>query len=147
MKKLLSLLFVVFSTGLVLVACQPKDDGNKDQEITYARQSYDRCAQTRGQDACNTVRGGTVMSIREYYGNANSTMGMGYGYMNPGLMIGGMQYNATQINAYFDNYLRRASKDEIVQMATQWTNSFGSFNGFYNQPMNINTTRCTAYGC
>lgn len=146
MKKLLSLLFVLSSTGLMLVACQPKDDGNKDQEITYARQSYDQCVQMRGQDACNTVKGSTVMSIREYYGNANMNTAYNWGYPTAGYMYG-TQYTASQINSYFDTYLRRASKDEVVQMANQWRNSWGSFNGFYNQPLNRTTNPCTAYGC
>lgn len=153
MKKVLSIFVVLCSSLVMLVACQPKNEGNKDQEITYARQAYDRCVQSRGQDACNVVRGNTVMSVREYFGNANN-MGIyggyangypyntGYGY-NLGYM--GNQYTPTQINTYFDSYLSRASKEEIVQIANQWTNSWGTPNGYYAPTMN--SGRCSAWGC
>lgn len=144
MKKLLSLFTLLVSSVVMLVACQPKNDGNNSQEITYARQAYDRCVQTRGQDACNVVRGNTVMSVREYYGSNINGMN-GFGYPGTGMYYGS-QYTQAQINAYFDNYLNKASREEIVQIANQWTNSWGGVNGYYSPT--INTGRgCNAYGC
>ncbi len=151
MKKVLSVLTLLVSSLFMLVACQPKNDGNTGQEIGYARQAYDRCVQSRGQDACNVVRGNTVMSIREYYGNANNGMiGGAYPYntgYNTGMYYGGNQYTQAQVTAYFDTYLTRASKEEIVQIANQWTNSWGAGNGYYAPPT-MNTGRpCHAFGC
>jgi len=146
MKKLLALSVTLFSMSLMLIACQPKDEGSKDQEITYARQAYDRCVQGRGADTCNVVRASSVMSVREFYGNTNAYNNTGWNTgWNNGINSFGMQYSVDQMNNYFNTYLRRASKEEIIQMANQWTNSWGPMNSFINPA--ANPSRCNAYGC
>ncbi len=201
MKNLISKMMLISTLGLVmgLVACQP-NGGNKDdknQEVQYARLSYDRCLQINHYEACNSVRTGSVLSLKEYFGlntnynfngntaaygtniynpnlsggyGYNQNLGGNYGY-NPNLngsygyntypntygavnngygYNGGIynnayvtQYSSQQIEDYFSNYIRRASKEEILDMASRW-NSGNTANSQYVNP---GYRTCTAQGC
>lgn len=165
-----------------LVACQPnknnKDENN--QEIQYARLSYDRCLQINHYEMCNAVRSGAVLSLKEYYGmntnyNANgynpnlynnsynmngyngynvynrtnnfangyypnyNTYGNTLGYNNYSMVT---QYSAQQIEDYFNNYVRRATKEEILDMAGRWNS--GNTTQQYNNPY---YRSCGPQGC
>lgn len=149
MKKLVYFLSIGLSLSLSLVACQNRDnDERKTEEMSAARQSYDRCVQTRGQEACNVQRSSTIMSLKEYYASSTGTMyGANYGAAYPysygaaGLQAGangvyGVQLTFQQVDNYFTNYLGRASREEIASMANQWASmSYGAFGTGMVQPM------------
>jgi hypothetical protein len=195
MKNITSkmLMFSLICTLMGLVACQ-QNGANKDeknQEVQYARLSYDRCLQINHYEACNSVRSTTVLSMKEYFGlntnyNFNGTNNVNYGYginrpgyngFNQGYNQGYnqaynnngfnqgyngyngynqgyngniysnslvTQYSAQQIDDYFSNYVRRAAKEEILDMAARWNSGNTSMQ---YQNANPYYRSCTTQGC
>lgn len=182
MKNIISkmLMFSFICTLMGLVACQ-QNGANKDeknQEVQYARLSYDRCLQINHYEACNSVRSTTVLSMKEYFGlntnyNFNGTNNVNYsnGFNRPGYngfnqgyngyngynqgfnqgYNGNLynnsfvtQYSAQQIDDYFSNYVRRAAKEEILDMAARWNSGNTSMQ---NQNVNPYYRSCTTQGC
>ncbi|MCK6597163.1 MAG: hypothetical protein L6Q37_02265 [Bdellovibrionaceae bacterium] len=144
MKKLFYLISVTLAFSVFFTACGQKDEGNKDYEVVQARQSYDRCAQLKGQAYCNTAKIGNVVSMTEFYGQSYYYNFYGY---NP--YLGGVptanQLTVDQVNTYFENYVRKASKQEILSMSNRWlqmSTEIGTVNSLYYP----NRT-CTAWGC
>lgn len=143
MRSVLTMSFVTLLTGLFLVACNNKDEGNKDAEISQARIAYDRCVSLRGQSYCNSAKAGTLASLTEFYGQSYYYNFYGYNnYLasNPNAVT----YNVDQLNVYFENYLKSATKNDIMLMSNRWYQMSTEINTFNN--LNYGR-RCTIYGC
>ncbi len=143
MRSILMMSFMTLLTSLFLVACNNKDEGNKDTEISQARVAYDRCVSMRGQSYCNSAKAGTLASLTEFYGQSYYYNFYGYNnYLasNPNAVT----YNVDQLNVYFENYLKSASKNDIMLMSNRWyqmSTETTTLNSLYYG------RRCTAYGC
>lgn len=135
---LLGMIMMFFS------ACGQKDEGNKDYEAAQARQSYERCTQLKGQSYCNSAKVGNVASITEFYGQSYYYNFYGYNpYMSGTPMTS--QLTTDQVNVYFENYVKKASKQEILTLSNRWL-QMSTEMGMTNT-LAYPTTRCTAYGC
>lgn len=141
MRSLILMGITTLLTSIMLVACNNKDEGNKDTEVMQAKQAYDRCVAVKGQSYCNSARAGAIASVSEFYGQ--SYYYNFYGYNNLAMNTGSV-YNQEQLNVYFDNYMRSNTKQDIMQMSNRW----------YQMSTEIGTTlplnygrRCTIYGC
>ncbi|MCB0369600.1 MAG: hypothetical protein KDD45_09180 [Bdellovibrionales bacterium] len=142
MKKLIILTGLIISVVLAFTACGQKDEGNKDYEVTQARQAYDRCSALKGQSYCNMAKIGNVVSMSEFYGQSyyNNSY-YGYNYLSGAPMTN--QLSVDQVNSYFENYVKKASKQEILSMSNMWLQmSSNNMN-----PLAYPTSRCTSYGC
>jgi hypothetical protein len=125
-------------------ACGQRDEGNKDQEIIQARQAYDRCSQLKGQTYCNSGKMGNVASVSDFYGQSYYYNFYGYNtYLSGTPALN--QLTADQVNTYFENYLRKASKQEIITMSNRWLQMSTEIGVV--TPATIGTSRCTVYGC
>jgi hypothetical protein len=145
-KSALLMGIMTLLSGMFLVACNNKDEGNKDAELSQARIAYDRCVSTRGQAYCNSAKAGTLASLTEFYGQSYYYNFYGYNnYLaaNPNAVT----YNVDQLNVYFENYLKSATKQDIMLISNRWyqmTSEIGN-NTLLN---NYNYgRRCTIYGC
>ncbi len=143
MRSIVLMVITTLLSGMFLVACNNKDEGNKDAELSQARVAYDRCVATRGQAYCNSGKAGTLASLTEFYGQSYYYNFYGYNnYLatNPNAVT----YNVDQLNVYFENYLKSASKGDIMLMSNRWyqmSTEINNLNGLnYGR-------RCTIYGC
>lgn len=144
MRSLLLMSFATLLTSVFLVACNNRDEGNKDAEISQARIAYDRCVATRGQVYCNSAKAGTLASLTEFYGQ--SYYYNFYGYNNYlATNTNTVTYNVDQLNVYFDNYLKSATKQDIMLMSNRWYQMSTEINTV--NPLLYNNRRCTIYGC
>lgn len=135
---LFSLLMFAFS------ACGQKDEGNKDFEVAQARQAYDRCTQLKGQSYCNSAKVGNVASMAEFYGQSYYYNFYGYNpYMSGAPAVN--QLSNDQVNTYFENYVKKASKQEILTLSNRWL-QMSTEMGMMNT-LGYPNTRCTTYGC
>jgi len=145
MKKSIIISGLFLYVMIAFTACGQKDEGNKDYEVTQARQAYDRCSQIKGQSYCNTAKVGNVVSITEFYGQSYYYNFYGYNsYLSGAPTVN--QLTVDQVNTYFENYVKKASKQEILTMSNRWlqmSTEMGTVNTLNNYP----TSRCTAYGC
>lgn len=145
MRSVLLMGLVTLLSGMFLVACNNKDEGNKDVEISQARIAYDRCVSIKGQAYCNSAKAGTLASMTEFYGQSYYYNFYGYNnYLasNPNAVT----YNAEQLNVYFENYLKSASKNDIMLMSNRWYQMSTEINTV-NPLLNSYGRRCTIYGC
>lgn len=145
MRSIILMSVATLVISVLLVSCNNRDEGNKDTELSQARVAYDRCVSTRGQAYCNSAKAGTLASLTEFYGQSyyyNFYGSNNYLATNPGAVT----YNVDQLNVYFENYLKSATKQDIMLMSNRWyqmTSEIGT-----NSLMNYNYgRRCTAYGC
>lgn len=144
MRSVFLMGIVTLLSGMFLVACNNKDEGNKDAEISQARIAYDRCVTTRGQAYCNSGKAGTLASMTEFYGQSYYYNFYGYNnYLNTN--PNAVTYNADQLNVYFENYLKSASKQDIMAMSNRWYQMSTEVNVV--NPMLNYGRRCTIYGC
>lgn len=146
MKKLIYILtsIFLFCFTLFFSACTPKDEGNKDFEVNQARQAYERCSQLKGQTYCNTAKVGNVVSISEFYGQSYYYNFYGYNsYLSGAPQVNQLTYE--QVNTYFENYVKKASKQEILTMSNRWLQMSTEINNV--NTLNYPVTRCTVYGC
>lgn len=148
MRSLILMGFATLAASVMLVSCNNKDEGNKDTEITQAKQAYDRCVTVKGQAYCNSAKAGTLASMSEFYGQSAyyNFYGAGsYLAMNPNAVV----YTTDQMNAYFENYLKTNSKSDILLMSNRWyqmSTEIGTVNTLlYNN--SVYGRRCTVYGC
>lgn len=145
MKKLLLIsgLFSLFA--FAFSACGQKDEGNKDFEVSQARQAYERCSQLKGQSYCNTAKVGNVISLSEFYGQSYYYNFYGYNPYLSGTPMAN-QLNVDQVNTYFENYVKKANKQEILTLSNRWL-QMSTEMGMINTGLPYQTTRCTVYGC
>lgn len=144
MRSLILMAVATLLTSVMLISCNNKDEGNKDAEIQQARVAYDRCAAIKGQAYCNSGKAGTMASLTEFYGQSyyyNFYGANNYLAMNPGAVT----YNTEQVNVYFENYLKTATKQEILLMSNRWYQMSTEINTGIN-PLGFGR-RCTVYGC
>ncbi len=146
MRSLLLFSLATLLSSVLLISCNNKDEGNKDNELNQARQAYNRCVSLKGQSYCNSAKAGSLASMTEFYGQSayyNFYGASNYLAMNPNAVT----YSADQLNGYFENYLRTNAKSDILMMSNRWfqmSSEIGTVNSLlYNQY----GSRCTVNGC
>lgn len=144
MRSIFALAIGALITSAMLISCNNKDEGNKDGELQQARVAYDRCVSLKGQAYCNSGKAGTMASLTEFYGQSayyNFYGANNYLAMNPNSVV----YNQEQVGVYFENYLRTATKQDILLMSNRWYQMSTEVNTIVT-PMSYGR-RCTIYGC
>lgn len=144
MKALGLWILMILTSSLFMVACNTKNEGNKDAEIVQAKEAYSRCVSLRGQSYCNTAKAGALASVSEYYGQGYYSQYYGYNnYLmaNPNTLI----YSQDQINTYFDTYLKDASKSDILLLSNRFYQMTTEPTPLY-YPNTLGRT-CNAWGC
>jgi hypothetical protein len=136
-------------TSVLLISCNNRDEGNKDNEIQQAKVAYDRCVMMKGQSYCNSAKAGSLASLTEFYGQSayyNFYGANNYLAVNPNAVV----FNTEQLNVYFENYLKSSTKQDILLMSNRWfqmSSEVNTVNPLIVNPLNNLGRRCTIYGC